>query len=79
MGSWDIKRYLDILLEKFLSACVTAIVIMGVDCGDENNQSKPVPGLHVGGDWTLPQVAALQLIMPSANHGDSDRWPLGWG
>ena len=56
MGSWDIKRYLDILLEKFLSACVTAIVIMGVDCGDENNQSKPVPGPHAGGDWT--QVAA---------------------
>ena len=46
MGSWDIKRYLNILLEKFLSACVTAIVIMGVDCGDENNQSKPVPGPH---------------------------------
>ena len=52
---------------------------MGLDCGDENNQREPVPGPHAGGDWTLPQVAALQLIMPSANHGDSDRWPLGWG
>ena len=62
LGSWIFKRSLNILLEKFLSACVTAIVIMGLDCGDENNQTKPVPGAHAGGDWTLPQVAALQLI-----------------
>ena len=62
LGSWIFKRYLNILLEKFLSACVTAIVIMGLDCGDEDNQTKPVPGAHAGGDWTLPQVAALQLI-----------------